>query len=228
MNKAYGRALQGLSKRSFGQAMVEFTLLISVLGMILLWALPELKGRLDKRYEAQQLLSLHLQQVPLREHAGLEHWQIDDYQREFNLEIGKEYQLTTAVSDDYAFAKGIRPLWKLLDWQEDFSLPLNTLHSAILQPKGDDSGHPPWLSYLRLSDGWAPRHLQDLIGRPQALTTSQYVKNLGFEHVQLLVSILPFAREFSPKQLRLGFVDADVVPSNALCEPRNHSNQGTC
>lgn len=204
-------------KRAYGQALIELTLLISVLGMLLLWAIPELYERLQQRYAGQQILAMHMQQAPLRDYAGIEHWDIQDYEDKFELQIGEGYKLESNLSDSYAFAAGMRPLWRLLDWQSGFSLPLKTLYSASLQYVSEESEPLPWLSYLRLSDGWAPKHLHELIGRPQALTTSHYLQQIGFNHVQSLVSILPFAREFAPSQLRLGFVDIDVVPNGSVC-----------
>lgn len=204
-------------KRAYGQALIEFALLISVLGILLLWGIPELYERLQHRYAGQQLLALHLQQAPLREQVGIELWDIQDYEDTFELQIGEGYTLESRLSDDYAFAQGIQPLWRLLDWQDGFSLPLKTLYSVSLKYSAEESEGSPWLSYLRLSDGWAPKHLHELIGRPQALTTSHYLQQIGFGHVQSLVSILPFAREFAPTQLRLGFVDIDVVPNGSVC-----------
>ncbi len=218
MSRAYGRAC--------GQALIELALLVSVLGAVLLWAIPELHQRLQQRYAGQQLLALHLQQSPLREQVGLEPWELEHYQTELGLSIGEGYTLEMSKTDDYSFAQGMQPLWSLLDWQDGFSLPLKNLHAASLVASEDDSASMPWLSYLRLSDGWAPKHLHELIGRPQALTTSHYLQQIGFEHVQSLVAVLPFAREFAPSQLRLGFVDVDVVPSGAVSVNTNSCSSG--
>lgn len=204
-------------KRAYGQALVELALLISVMGAVLFWAIPEIHSRLQYRYAGQQLLALHLQQAPLREQANLALWDVDDYYNEIGLDISAAYELESTSSDSYAFAQTMKPLWSLLTWQSGFSLPLNNLYAARLVVKEEGAETASWLSYLRLSDGWAPKHLHELIGRPQALTSSHYLRQIGFEQVQSLVSILPFAREFAPSQLRLGFVNPDVVPNHALC-----------
>lgn len=221
-------------KRAYGQALVELTLIMSVFATAMIWALPNLYGSLQQRYAAQQILAIHLQQQPLRQRSDHEPLQLIDYQDKFALVLRDEYALNHMHSSEYRFAKAFAPLWGMLSSQNGFSLPLNTLehvslsavenHVAANEDASQQNEQRPWLSYLRLADGWAPRSLNDLVNRPKALTTTHHLHNLGFQNLQALVSILPFAREFRGDQLQLGFVNADVVPKGALCS----SNGSNC
>lgn len=220
-------------KRAYGQALVELTLVMSVFATAMIWALPNLYGSLQQRYAAQQILAIHLQQQSLREFSGHEPLQLIDYQNKFALILSDEYSLNHKLSSEYRFAKAIAPLWGMLSSRNGFSLPLNTLeHVSLLVVDNDaevnenlsqQNEQRPWLSYLRLADGWAPRSLNELVNRPKALTTTHHLHNLGFQNLQALVSILPFAREFRGDQLQLGFVNVDVVPKGAICSA-NGSN----
>lgn len=220
-------------KRAYGQALVELTLVMSVFAAAIIWALPHLHGSLQQRYAAQQILAIHLQQNPFRGSSAHEPLGLADYEDKFALVLQDEYTLTQSRSSEYRFAKVAAPLWRLLSANNGFSLPLNTLEHASLTAltpavlsstnvarqnvSKQSEQQLPWLSYLRLADGWAPRSLNDLVNRPKALTTTHHLHNLGFQNLQALVGILPFAREFSGDQLKLGFVNADVVPKGALC-----------
>ena len=214
-------------KRAYGQALVELTLVTSVFATALIWALPNLHGSLQQRYAAQQILAIHLQQQPLRANSVHERLQLADYEEKYGLVLRDEYVLNHKRSSEYRFAMAIAPLWSRLSSQKEFSLPLKTLEHASLSAtknhavSNDDASQqgeqPPWLSYLRLADGWEPRSLNDLVNRPKALTTTHHLHNLGFQNLQALVSILPFTREFRGDQLQLGFVNTDVVPSGGLC-----------
>ncbi|MFU8784709.1 hypothetical protein [Aliidiomarina sp.] len=220
-------------KRAYGQALVELTLVMSVFATAMILALPNLYGSLQQRYAAQQILAIHLQQQPLREFSGHEPLQLIDYQNKFALVLSDEYSLNHKHTSEYRFAKAVAPLWGMLSSQNGFSLPLSTLEHVSLSVVDNDAEvnesfpqqneQRPWLSYLRLADGWAPRSLNELVNRPKALTTTHHLHNLGFHNLQALVSILPFAREFRGDQLQLGFVNVDVVPKGALCST-NGSN----
>ncbi|MCH8492205.1 MAG: hypothetical protein LAT53_03055 [Idiomarina sp.] len=221
-------------KRAYGQALVELTLVMSVFATAMIWALPNLYGSLQQRNAAQQILAIHLQQQPLRASSDHEPLQLIDYQDKFALVLGDEYSLNHKHSSDYRFAKVVAPLWGIISSRNGFSLPLNTLehvslsvvdnHAVAKENRAQQDEQQSWLSYLRLADGWAPRSLNDLVNRPKALTTTHHLHNLGFQDLQALVSILPFAREFRGDQLQLGFVNVDVVPKGALCS----SNGSDC
>lgn len=214
-------------KRAYGQALVELTLVMSVFATALIWALPNLHGSLQQRYAAQQILAIHLQQQPLRASSDHERLQLADYEDKYALVLHDEYVLNHKRSSEYRFAKAVAPLWGRLSSRNGFSLPLKTLehvslsavenHAVANENASQQNEQLPWLSYLRLADGWAPRSLNDLVNRPKALTTTHHLHNLGFQNLQALVSILPFAREFRGDQLQLGFVNTDVVPSGGLC-----------
>ena len=212
-------------KGANGQALVELTLFFSVLGLLFMWGIPELQQRLQERFHGLQILALHLQQQPLREQVGLPSLTLAAYQEHFNLAISADYQLQAKRNAEYPVASVLQPIMGLFDWQEGFSLPLDTLYHGHLALAAEPA---PWLGYVRLTDGWAPRSLHDLVGRPQALTTGHYLHQFGFRYVQDVVSILPFAREFSREHLRLGFIQEDVVPTGALCSEQPQAGVPLC
>ncbi|RUO21963.1 hypothetical protein [Aliidiomarina haloalkalitolerans] len=205
-------------KRNFGQALVEITLAISLLGLLLLVSMPQVEQSLAKRWRGQQLLPVVLADHPLRATAGLESRELEDYEKEFRLPVGDDYELDYRTTSDYAFANLIAPVWDILSTQRGFSLPTNNL--AVVQLQHEES-EQPWLTFSRLSNAWQPQSLAHLSSRPKALTTTEFLNQLGFQEIQSLLGLIPFAREFSPDQLRVGHVDVDVVPAHARCQNAN-------
>lgn len=205
-------------KRNFGQALVELTLAISLLGLLLLVSMPHVEQSLAKRWRGQELLPVILADQPLRNAAGLENLELEDYEKEFRLAVGDDYELDYRTSSDYAFANLIAPVWDLLSIQRGFSLPTNNLAVAELKHEDEEQS---WLRFSRLSNAWQPQSLAHLSSRPKALTTTDFLNQIGFQEIQSLLGLIPFAREFSPDQLRLGHVDVDVVPAHARCQNVN-------
>ncbi|MCH8502081.1 MAG: hypothetical protein LAT77_09245 [Aliidiomarina sp.] len=200
--------------KDVGQALLEMTLAISLLAMLALYGLPLLDESLQQRWRGQQLLPIILADAPLRESAQLPPLTLSDYQETFEIPLDGDYQLALEQSRAYPFAQAIQPIWQLISWQSNFSLTTDNLATATLQHQTSEQ---PWLRYSRLHHAWAPRSLAELSSRPQALTSSHYLNQLGFQHIQPLLALLPFAREFAPQQLRLAHIDIDVVPAHALC-----------
>lgn len=200
--------------KDVGQALLEMTLALSLLAMLTLYGLPLLDDNLQTRWRGQQLLPIVLADAPLRDSAQLQPLTLSEYQETFEIPIDGDYQLELSQSRAYPFARAIQPIWQLFSWQSNFSLKTDNLVTATLQHQGSEQ---PWLRFSRLHQAWAPRSLAELSSRPQALTSSHYLNQLGFEQIQPLLALLPFAREFAPQQLRLGHIDTDVVPAHALC-----------
>lgn len=200
--------------KEVGQALLEMTLAISLLALVTLYGVPLLDKSLQQRWQGQQLLPIILADAPIRAQAQLPPLTLSEYQESFEIPLEEDYQFELGQSRTYPFAQAIQPIWQLLSWQSNFSLATDNLATATLQHPSSDQ---PWLRYSRLHHTWAPRSLAELSSRPQALTSSSYLNQLGFQHIQPLLALLPFAREFAPQQLRLGHLDYDVVPAHALC-----------
>lgn len=207
--------------KDVGQALLEMTLAISLLALVTFYGVPLLDKSLQQRWQGQQLLPIVLADAPIRASAQLPSLTLSEYQETFEIPFDDDYQLELSQSRAYPFAQAIQPIWQLLSWQSNFSLATDNLASVSLTHPSSDQ---PWLRYSRLHHAWAPRSLAELSSRPQALTSSSYLNQLGFQHIQPLLALLPFAREFAPQQLRLGHLNYDVVPAHAVC----HGSASTC
>lgn len=112
-------------------------------------------------------------------------------------------------SDDYAFAQRaqtvLAPIMQLTE--------LELSNKNLRQLQADES----YVAMARITDAWLPQHVADLSQRPQFLTPSARLNELGMPQLQRLLGWLHFTEEFAPEQLRWGYVDVDATPAEVAC-----------
>ncbi|WP_194755933.1 hypothetical protein [Aliidiomarina indica] len=201
-----------------GQAFIELSVVISTTGILLVLFLPPIHQALQERYVDAQRLQIELAEAPLRKRFQLPA-RDETWWREHNLEPSQGRLKTLSNDADYPFAQGISPVWSLFAWQSEFSLPLDTAYTATLSGLDNEglANGEVYLQFRRIHHDWSPEHVTQLSGRPRSLTATAALHDLGFHYVQQVVSWLPFAREFAPNQLQLGYVNSLVVPKDRTC-----------
>lgn len=199
-------------KFSKGQAMLEAVLFISIVGLGLIIGLEELFGAFKIRGEANEQAIITLNQNWLRESNGLEPFHTAEISEKYGFEGNQLYSVSTDISNDYPSANIFNGIGTALGLNADEKFPLeNELNVSVATEH-----HDSWFHYVVVEDSWYPRKKESLTERPQMFLSTNYVAKLPIEMVQEWVSILPFAQEFGPQSLRLGWVDPDVVPKHAL------------
>lgn len=218
-----------------GQALAELAIFISLAGVLVLLAIPQLMKTLDHNYTAQQALVMAAGQRDLQQQLELEPWSHEDLAERFNWHIPERAQYELRDSADYSYGRNIEPvLGRLMTGSG--SLPFRNLHTAELvwpgaadesdEPQaqagepGDEEVREPgptWYRYSRLSDEWRAATPEQLVRRPQVLTSSEYLRRLGIEDIQSVLQWLPFGRSLRPDSLKFGYVNTEVVPRDRLC-----------
>ncbi|MCC5854855.1 MAG: hypothetical protein JJU10_04130 [Idiomarina sp.] len=193
--------------------MTELALAISLLGLLLLWAIPHFHQHLHAWSEVQQQAQLVIHQAELRERHGIEPLMEDELTERYGFERADDLEFKLSRGQDYAFADAMGPVWRAMQTGQAASMRLDTLHSLVLQREDE----APWFGYRHLTDDWSPRRISDLTSRPRALTLTHQLDRFGFSFIQQWVGVLPFAREFAPSQLQLGYVTAEPIPEAAQC-----------
>ncbi|WP_113907432.1 hypothetical protein [Aliidiomarina celeris] len=206
-------------RKGKGQALVELALALSVVGLVVLLALPNFHQRLTERARAHEQAQLLIEQAPMRADRNLAAQDFESISALYEYPEWEKPNLDAQHNDDYSFAKLISPVWSVLELQGNFSLPTGNLYQLRAYWPGDNDQEQNWFNYVRLDNDWSPRRIAHLNQRPRSLTLTSYLNDLGVDYLQQWVSILPFAREFAPHMLVLGHVDNQPVPTPALCKP---------
>lgn len=197
-----------------GQALVELSLMVALLGLFLIWAIPTLHTALLIRAESQEQAALILAQASWREQQGLEPLGFTRLYEEYAYPKRQAPQLELTVSDHYGVAKYLASTWEWMLGAGQFEMKMKNLYQLRLTQAGEER---EWLRLVKLADDWSPKQVQQLSSRPQALTTSSLLESLGVPYLQNTLAILPFAQELHSSQLKLGYINVDVVPESALC-----------
>ncbi|MCO4321767.1 type II secretion system protein [Aliidiomarina quisquiliarum] len=197
-----------------GQALVELSLVVTVLGLFLVWALPLLHEQLLERAETQEQAQIILRQASWRDSHELPQLSFEQLQEHYGYEQREAPNVDIAVSDNYAFSAAVAPLWDRVSEGYGLAMPIRNLYSMSLTQPNEENA---WFKFVRLSDDWSPRQVADLEARPRKLTTSHLFEEIGVHRLQNFLAILPFAKELHSNQLKLGYIASDVVPARAIC-----------
>lgn len=181
------------SRYQEGQALVETLILSGALLTVLLASLPQLEDALTRQ-------QMHLDSARARL------WQ--------PVELSNDKPTELSVSKDYLLASSIRGVINPLTRLTSLQLPFENLYSSTIGPPDSD------VKLVRLADDWSANRSQALVAEPAKLIPLGYLNNLGIRRVQNLAEWLPNTRELAADQLRLGFVNDQVVPQHALCQER--------
>lgn len=176
-----------------GQALVEMLILSGALLTVLLASLPQLKDALTK------------QQMYL-DSARARLWQ--------PIPLSTDKSAELSASKDYLLASSIRGVINPLTRLTSLQLPFENLYSSTIGPPDSD------VKFVRLADDWSANRSLALVDEPAKLIPLGYLNNLGIRKVQNVAGWLPNTRELAADQLRLGFVNDQVVPQHALCQER--------
>lgn len=203
-----------------GQALVELSLVVTLLGLLLLWALPLLHEQLLERAETQEQAQIMLRQAPWRDSHNIPYLSFEQLQEHYGYEQRETPNVDITVSDNYAFTAEVAPLWDRVSEGYGLAMPIRNLYTMNLTQPNEEG---EWFKFVRLSDDWSPRQVGDLEERPRKLTTSHLFEEIGVHRLQNFLAILPFAKELHSNQLKLGYIASDVVPARAICtrEPCN-------
>lgn len=201
-------------KQQNGQALVELSLVITLLGLFLVWALPLLHEQLLARAETQEQAQIMLRQAPWRDGQAIPQLSFAQLQKHYGYEERETPNVDITISDNYAFAGEVAPLWNRVSEGYGLAMPIRNLYTMNLTKPNENN---VWFKFVRLSDDWSPRQVGDLKERPRKLTTSHFFEDIGVHRLQNFLAILPFAKELHSNQLKLGHIASDVVPARAIC-----------
>lgn len=204
-----------------GQALTEFAISMPVLGLLMVWGFSYVQGALQERVDAQQMAQIALAQGDERSTFELPLLDTSDWNTRLELWINMSKWIALYPRGDYPFAYATAPLELLARYEQGLQLTNQNLWDLEIA----ELGHFKWMRYQRLRDDWSPRYAEHLTQRPARLTGSQLLDNSVVRGLQEFLAITPMGRELRPSELVFGHVDADVVPSGALCsEPRQTVN----
>ena len=196
-----------------GQALTEFTIAMPVLGFLMVWGFSYVQGALNERAHGRQMAQLAVAHGDERSTFELPLLDSYDWEQRLNLEISFSKWVALYSRGDYPFAYATAPLELLARYEQGLQLTNQNLWDVEIA----EFGHFEWLRYQRLRDDWSPRYAAQLTQRPARLTGSQLLDNGVVRTLQEVLALTPMGRELRPSELIFGHVDADVVPSGALC-----------
>lgn len=198
-----------------GQALVELSLVVTLLGLFLVWALPVLHEQLMARAETQEQAQIMLRQAPWRDNQNLSYLTFEQLHEHYGYPLREPPNVNIHVSGNYALSEHIAPLWDSVSEGYGLAMPIRNLYSLTLTHA--EAEHV-WFNFVRLSDDWSPRKIEDIEERPRKLTSTSLFDHVGVHLLQDFLAVLPFAQELHSSQLKLGYIAADVVPERALCQ----------
>lgn len=202
-----------MSRKITGQALTEVAISMPVLGLLMIWGFSYVQGALEERVHAQQMAQLALAQGDERSTFELPLLDTYDWNMRLELWINMSKWMVLYPRGDYPFAYATAPLELLARYEQGLQLTNQNLWDVEIA----EFGHFEWMRYQRLRDDWSPRYAEQLTRRPARLTGSQLLDNSIVRSLQEVLAITPMGRELRPSELIFGHVDADVVPSGALC-----------
>jgi len=204
-----------LIQRQMGQALVELSLVVTLLGLFLVWALPVLHEQLMARAETQEQAQIMLRQAPWRDSQSLPYLTFAQLHEHYGYDQREPPNVNIQISDNYALTEHIAPLWGPVSERYGLAMPIRNLYSIRLTQAEEEQD---WFTFVRLSDDWSPREVADIEERPRKLTTTSVFEHVGVHHLQDFLAVLPFAQELHSSQLKLGYIATDVVPERAICQ----------
>lgn len=202
-------------KQIRGQALVELSLAVSLLGLFFIWALPLLHERLMERAETQEQAQILLRQAPWRDSLGMEQLSLTAVQQLYDYPEREAPSSHLVITDDYGLGSKVAGLWEKLKIADGLAMPLRNMYSLTLTQADQEQA---WMTFVRLADDWSPSRISDLSGRPRKLTTTTPIDEINISYLQNVLAVLPMAKELDSSQLKFAHVDVDVVPIGALCE----------
>lgn len=198
-----------------GQALLELSLVVTLFGLLLVWAVPLLNDHLSERAETQEKAQIILRQAPWRNEQKIEPLSFERLHINYGYQQRDLPDVALTVTDQYALAAQTSSLWNLMGSASALAMPMKNLHTLSIKRVGQEH---EWMRFVRLADDWSPRHVDHLVQRPQKLTSSHLFEAIGVHQLQQFLAILPFAKELHSNQLKLGYIAVDVVPKRAVCE----------
>lgn len=197
-----------------GQALLELSLVVSLLGLFLVWALPLLNERLLERAESLEQAQIILHQAAWRDSRDLAPLSFEQLSENYGYEERETPNVSITVSDNYGFTSHIAPLWNSVGGDYGLAMPIRNLYTiSLTQPDEEE-----WFRFVKLTDDWSPRRVEDLERRPRMLTSMAFTEAIDVGYLQNMMAILPFAKELHSNQLKLGHIAVDVVPKQAICD----------
>ncbi|RTE87407.1 MULTISPECIES: hypothetical protein [Gammaproteobacteria] len=197
-----------------GQAMLESSLFIGLVGLIVLFAFGEFSERLIDKYDADQQANIVLEQAWIRNALNMRALIPEKLDEDYDFAEGDEIDFSLETDEEYSSASVLSGVWSTLPGIENSHFPLGNQNRVKVLNRGEE-----WFSYRKINDSWSAKSQGDLSNAPRQFVTSHHISKLPFETVQQWVAILPFAREFGPSSLKLGWVDPEVVPEY---QPEEH------
>ena len=190
-----------------GQAMLESALFVGMVGLIVLLAFGDFSERLvDKNYADQQA-NIVLEQAWIRDVLNLRALNPEALSEDYGFAKRDEVDFSLETDKEYSAAEVLSGVWSALPGIENSHFPLENQNRVEVLNNDEE-----WFSYRKINDNWSAKSQGDLSNAPRQFVTSHHISKLPFEIVQQWVAILPFAREFGPSSLKLGWVDPEVVP----------------
>lgn len=111
-------------------------------------------------------------------------------------------------SDDYRLARRLGTIISPIDQLINIDLPMKNLW----QTRGN------YFPMAKLSDSWETKTRGGLSNRPASLVVNDVLSGSVTNVIQHGLGSLFLSRELSPDFLKLGYIDSDVVPREALLE----------
>lgn len=208
-----------MNRKPSGQALIELTISLPIIGLLMVWGLSYIQGALQERVQAQQMAQLALAQGDERRSFNLPLTDTDDWNMRLRLWINMSKWMVLYPRGDYPFAYATAPLELLARYEQGLQLTNQNLWDVEIA----EYGHFEWMRYQRLRDDWSPRTAPQLAQRPARLTGSQLLDNGLVRTLQTALASTPMGRELRPTELIFGHVDTDVVPSGVLCSDPNRT-----
>lgn len=165
-----------------GQAILELMLFLTVIAWLMGTGLTLISANLSQRQERldQQRLSL---------------WQV---------------KAIASGSENYSYARTIKPLLGIFNQLPDLQLPLANQHSVV-------SEQNLW-PLTKLENSWSATTVSALVTEPRKLTVVPVLEKLGIDSLFRVLGRLPMSRELAQGEFEFGPINPDATPYEVMCQ----------